>query len=93
MSDDIEAAVLRARLEAIVKEPENAEAQAAAARRRVQAACLLLEEESKAVALEQTATAVRQRVPSSSSSVTASQFVPNSFSTMTLHPPPTSIQD
>jgi hypothetical protein len=78
MSDDTEAAALRARLEAIVKEVEDAEAQAAAARRRVQAA-RLLEEESKATALEQTATAARQRVPSSSSSssslVTASQLV------------------
>jgi hypothetical protein len=37
MPDDIEAAALRARLEAIVKEDEDAEAQAAAARRRVQA--------------------------------------------------------
>jgi hypothetical protein len=67
MPDDIEAAALRARLEAIVKEAEDAEAQAAAARRRIQAACLLLEEESKAAALEQTATATRQRVPKISS--------------------------
>jgi hypothetical protein len=35
MPDDIEATALRARLEAIVKETEDAEAQAAAARRRV----------------------------------------------------------
>jgi hypothetical protein len=67
MPDDIKAAALRARLEAIVKEPEDAEAQAAAARCRVQAV-RLLEEESKAAALEQTATAARQHVPSSSSS-------------------------
>jgi hypothetical protein len=66
--DDIEAAALHARLEAIIKEAEDAEAQAAAARRRVQAARLLEEEESKAAALEQTATAARQCVPSSSSS-------------------------
>jgi hypothetical protein len=81
MPDDIEAAALHARLEAIVKE---AEAQAAAARRRVQAARLLLEE-SKAAALEQTATAARQRVPSSSSSssspAAASQLVPTASST------------
>ncbi len=79
MPDDTEAAALRARLEAIVKEAEDAEAQAAAARRRVQAA-RLLHEESKAAALEQTATAARQRVPSSSSSssspAAASQLVP-----------------
>jgi hypothetical protein len=52
MPDDTEAAALRARLEAIVKKVEDAEAQAAAARRRVQATRLLLEEESKAAALE-----------------------------------------
>jgi hypothetical protein len=85
MSGDIEAAALCARLEAIVKEAEDAEAQAAAARRRVQAARLLLEEESKAAALKQTATAARRRVPSSSSSssspAAASQLVPTASST------------
>jgi hypothetical protein len=84
MLDDIEAAALRVRLEAIAKEAEDAEAQAAAARRRVQAA-RLLEEEFKAAALEQTATAVRQRVPSSSSSssspAAASQLVRTASST------------
>jgi hypothetical protein len=84
MSDDIEAATLRARFEVIVKEAEDAEAQAAAARRRVQAV-RLLEEESKATALEQTATAARQHVPSSSSSssssAAASQLVPTASST------------
>jgi hypothetical protein len=67
MPDDTEAAALRARLKAIVKETEDVEAQATAASRRVQAAHLLLEE-SKAIVLEQTATVARQRVPSSSSS-------------------------
>jgi PHD/YefM family antitoxin component YafN of YafNO toxin-antitoxin module len=57
--DDTEAAALRARLEAIVKEAEDAEAQAAVARHHIQAARLLLEEEFKATALEQTATAAR----------------------------------
>jgi hypothetical protein len=57
MPDGTEAAALRARLEAIVKEAEDAEAQAAAARRRIQAARLL--EESKTTALEQTATVAR----------------------------------
>jgi hypothetical protein len=53
MPDDIEVTALHARLEAIVKEAEDAEAQATAARCHVQAACLLLEEEeSKAAALE-----------------------------------------
>jgi hypothetical protein len=35
MTDDTEVAALRARLEAIIKEAEDADAQAAAARRRV----------------------------------------------------------
>jgi hypothetical protein len=85
MPDTTEVAALHARLEAIVKEAEDTEAQAAAARRRVQTARRLLEEESKATALEQTATAARQRVPSSSSSssslVVASQLVPTTSST------------
>jgi hypothetical protein len=80
MLDDIEAAALHARLEAIIKEAEDAEAQAVAARHRVQAARLLLEEESKATALEQTDTTAHQRVPSSSSSSSspamASQLIP-----------------
>jgi hypothetical protein len=60
MPDDTEAIALHARLEAIVKEVEDAEAQVAAACHRIQAARLLLEEEeSKATALEQTATTVR----------------------------------
>jgi hypothetical protein len=57
MPDDTEAAVLRARLETIIKEAKDVEAQVAAARRRVQDARLLLvEEASKATAMEQTAT-------------------------------------
>jgi hypothetical protein len=86
MPDDTEVAALRARLEAIIKEAEDAEAQATTARRHVLAAHLLLEEEeSKAIALEQIATAARQRVPSSSSSSsspnTASQLVSTASST------------
>jgi hypothetical protein len=81
MPDNTEAAALRARFEAIIKEAEDIEAQAAAARRRVQAAHLLLEEEeSKATTLEQTATTACQHVSSSSSSssspATSSQLVP-----------------
>jgi hypothetical protein len=76
MPDDTEAAALRARLEAIVKEVEDAEAQATR---------LLLEEGSKATALEQMATAAHQCVPSSSSSssspAAASQLVPTASST------------
>jgi hypothetical protein len=83
MPDNTETAALHARLEAIIKEAGDAEAQAAAARRHVQATRLL--EESKATALEQTATATRQRVtsPSSSSSspAAASQLVPTASST------------
>jgi hypothetical protein len=84
MLDNTETAALFARLEAIIKEAEDAEVQAAAARRHVQAASLLLEEEvSKAADLEQTATSACQRVPSSSSSspATASQLVPIASST------------
>jgi hypothetical protein len=55
MLDDTEATVLCARLEAIVKEVEDVEAQVVAAR-------LFLKEESKATALEQTATVARQCV-------------------------------
>jgi hypothetical protein len=76
MPDDTKTATLRARLKATVKEAEDAETQTAAAHRSVQDARLLLEEESKATALEQTATAARQRMPSSSSPVAASQLVP-----------------
>jgi hypothetical protein len=77
MPDDTEAAALRAQLKAIIKEAEDAEAQAATARRRVQAARLFLaEEESKATALEQTATAARQRVPSSYSSASSPAAAP-----------------
>jgi hypothetical protein len=86
MPDDTEAAALHARLEAILKEAEDTEAQAAVARHCVQAACLLLEEEeSKATTLEQTATTSRQRVPSSplsaSSPAVASPLVPIASST------------
>jgi hypothetical protein len=72
-----QAAALRARLEAIIKEVEDAEAQAVAARRHVQVTRLLLgEEESKATALEQAATAARQRVSSSPSSASSSTAAP-----------------
>jgi hypothetical protein len=67
MPDDIEVAALHARLEAIIKKAEDTEAQVTTARHNVQATLLLLlleEEDSKAAALEQTATAARQRVPS-----------------------------
>jgi hypothetical protein len=86
MLDDTEAAVLRDRLETIIKKVEDVESQAAAAHRRVQAARLLLaEEESKATALEQMATTACQRMassPSSSSSpIAAPPLVPTASST------------
>jgi hypothetical protein len=53
MPDDTEVVVLRVRLETIIKEAEDTEAQAVVARRHVQVARRLLgEEESKATALE-----------------------------------------
>jgi hypothetical protein len=77
MPDSTEAAALRPRLETIIKEAEDIEAQAAAACRRIQAARLLLAvEEFKATALEQTTTAARQRVPSSPSSASSPTAVP-----------------
>jgi hypothetical protein len=84
MPDDTKVAALRARLEAIIKEAENAEAQAAAARRRVQAAHLLLTEESKATTLEQTTTAACQRVPSSPSSASSPAAAPPLVPTASL---------
>jgi hypothetical protein len=83
MSDETEAATLHAQLEAIIKEAEDAEAQAAAARRRIQAARLLAEE-SKATALEQTATAARQRVPSYPSSASSPAAAPPLVPTASL---------
>jgi hypothetical protein len=50
MPDDTKVATLRAWLEAIIKEAEDAKAQATTAHRRVQAT-RLLKEESKATAL------------------------------------------
>jgi hypothetical protein len=76
MPDDTETAALCARLKTIIKEAEDAEAQAAAACRRVQAVCLLLAEESKATVLEQMATAAHQRVPSSTSSASSPAVAP-----------------
>jgi hypothetical protein len=86
MPNNTEPAALRARLEAIVKEAEDAEAQATAARRRVQEAHILLEEEeSKATTLDKMTIAARQRVPSlsssSSSPAAASQLIPTTSST------------
>jgi hypothetical protein len=73
--DDTEADALHAQLKSIIKEAKDIEAQADV---HVQATYLLLEEEeSKATALEQMATAPRQRVPSSSSSSSSPDVAPH----------------
>jgi hypothetical protein len=66
--DAAAAAALKAKLDALVKDVEEAEEKAVAARRRARAARTLLEEEQTAVALEKAAVAARQLVPGSSSS-------------------------
>jgi hypothetical protein len=64
-----DAATLKAKLDANIKDTEEAEEKAVAARRRVRAARTLLEEEEQmAAALEKAAVAARQLVPGSSSS-------------------------
>jgi hypothetical protein len=60
-------AALKAKLDALVKDAEDAEEKAVVERRRVQAARTLLEEEEQAAAaLEKAAITARQLVPSSS---------------------------
>jgi hypothetical protein len=63
-----DAAALKAKLDALVKDVEEAEEKAVAARRRARAARALLEEEQAATALEKAVVAARQLVPGSSSS-------------------------
>jgi hypothetical protein len=63
---DVAAAALKAKLDALVKDAEEAEEKAVAAHRRVRAARTLLEEQTVA-ALEKVAVAARQLVPGSSS--------------------------
>jgi hypothetical protein len=65
-----DAAALKAKLDALVKDAEEAEEKAVAARRRARAARTLLEEEQAAAALEKVVVAARQLVPGSSSSTT-----------------------
>jgi hypothetical protein len=63
-----DAAALKVKLDALVKDAEEAEEKAVAARRRVRVARTLLEEEEQtAAALEKVAVATRQLVPGSSS--------------------------
>jgi hypothetical protein len=63
-----DAAALKAKLDTLVKDAEEAEEKAVAARRCARAARALLEEEQAATALEKAAVAARQLVPGSSSS-------------------------
>jgi hypothetical protein len=60
------AAALKAKLDALVKDVEEAEEKAVAARRRARAARTLLKEEQAAAALEKAVVAARQLVPGSS---------------------------
>jgi hypothetical protein len=65
------AAALKAKLDTLVKDAEEAEEMAVAARRRARAARTLLEEEEQtAAALEKAAVAARQLVPGSSTGPT-----------------------
>jgi hypothetical protein len=63
-------AALKAKLDALVKDAEEAEEKVVAARRRARPARTLLEEEQTAAALEKAVVAARQLVPGSSSSTT-----------------------
>jgi hypothetical protein len=71
-----DAAVLKAKLDTLVKEAEE---KAVAARRRARAARTLLEEEQTAAALEKAAVAARQLVPGSSSSTTHTSLAASSY--------------
>jgi hypothetical protein len=73
------AAALKAKLDALIKDVEEAEEKAAAARHRARAACTLLEEEQTAAALEKAAVAARQLVPGSSSSTTHTSPAASSY--------------
>jgi hypothetical protein len=77
---DAAAAALKAKLDALVKDAEEAEEKAVAARRRAQAARTLLEEEEQtAAALEKAAVAARQLVPGSSSSTPHTSSATSSY--------------
>jgi hypothetical protein len=74
------ATALKAKLDALIKDAEEAEKKVVAARRRARAARTLLEEEEEqtAAAMEKAAVAARQLVPGSSSGTTPAS--PASFS-------------
>jgi hypothetical protein len=74
-----DATALKAKLDALIKDAEEAEKKVVAARRRARAARTLLEEEEQtAAALEKAAVAARQLVPGLSSGTTPAS--PASFS-------------
>jgi hypothetical protein len=73
------AAALKAKLDALVKDAEEAEEKAVAARRRARAARTLLEEEQTTAALEKATVAARQLVPGSSSSTTHTSSAASSY--------------
>jgi hypothetical protein len=64
------AAALKAKLDTLVKDAEEAEERVVAARRRARAARTLLEEEQMTAALEKAVVAARQLVPGSSTGPT-----------------------
>jgi hypothetical protein len=72
------AAALKAKLDTLVKDAEEAEEKAVAARCRARATCTLLEEQTT-VALEKAAVAARQLVPSSSSGTTHTSPASSSY--------------
>jgi hypothetical protein len=74
-----DAAALKAKLDALVKDAEEAEEKAVAARRRARATRTLLEEEQTAAALEKAAVAAHQLVPGSSSSASHPSSVTSSY--------------
>jgi hypothetical protein len=73
------ATTLKAKLDALVKDAEEAEEKAVAARRRAWAARTLLEEEQTTAASEKVAAAARQLVPGSSSSTTHTSPAASSY--------------
>jgi hypothetical protein len=76
---DVAAAALKAKLDALVKDAEEAEEKAVATRCCARAARTLLEEEQTAAALEKAAVAARQLVPGSSSSASHPSPVTSSY--------------
>jgi hypothetical protein len=74
-----DAAALKVKLDALVKDAEEVEEKAVAARRRARAACTLLEEEQTAAALEKAVVAACQLVPGSSSGTTHTSSAASSY--------------